>query len=78
MEKRNAEERNGLEDLCSQLLEEQEDEIRKLLQRQQDSLLVRERQLAKRLTLTGLTWMLTPFLALSPSGFKENLVSAGQ
>lgn len=43
MQQRTAEERNGLEDFCSQLLEEQEEEIRKRLQRQQDSLLVRKR-----------------------------------
>lgn len=43
MQQRTEEERNGLEDLCSQLLAEQEEEIRKQLQRQQDSLLVGKR-----------------------------------
>lgn len=79
MEKRSAEEREGLEAYCSRLQEEREEEIQRRLQKQQDALLVPSTlSNAANGFPIGLSSHADAFPPASPAGLKENLVSDRQ
>lgn len=67
MQKRTSKERSHLEDFCSRLQGEKEDEIKTRLQKQQDALLVRKRTRAP----VGFTCTLTAPLMCLPQGLRK-------
>lgn len=74
MHKRATEERSGLEDRCSQLQQEKQEEIRRRLQKQQEALLVRStasHAASAQKGPVGFQWVLTAFLMCLLQGLRK-------